>query len=256
MNMSRNYSLKYLNHGVIAAVAVWGATSAFAAEQSTDSATTSSTLTGQSTSGSQSSSFNRKEQSFLKEAAEGGQAEVEMGQMAAEKAQNAEVKRLGQRLVQDHTKANQELMQIAQKSGVMLPTESTHKENHMTQQLQDKTGAEFDKAFAQHALTDHEKDIRKYQSALQDAKDPEVKAFIQKSLPILRQHLEMARTAGAAVGVDQKTLSAADQFLSSQHQQGLGTAPSSETGSGSNQNSSSTTTPDSSSRGAKQDQNK
>src|SRR5262249_30456277 len=109
---------------------------------------------------------------------------------------------------------------LAQKNNISPPSEPTRRENRMASKLQDKTGAEFDKAFAEHVLTDHEKDIRKYQKALQGVKDPELKAFIQKNLPVLRQHLEMARTAGAAVGVDQKALSAADRFLSSQAGQG------------------------------------
>jgi len=180
----------------MAAVAFWTAAQTFAADSTT--------------------SADKKDVSFIKEAAQGGQAEVEMGRLAAEKGQNAQIKQLGQRLQQDHAKANQELTQIAQKSGVALPSEPNRKENHMAERLQNKTGAEFDKAFAEHALTDHEKDIRKYQKALQDTHDPELRAFIEKSLPVLRQHLEMARTAGSAVGVDQKALTAADRFLSSQ----------------------------------------
>jgi len=167
-----------------------------------------------------STTLDHKEVAFIKDAAQGGEAEVEMGQLAQQKGQNSQIKELGTRLQQDHTKANQELTQLAQKENVTLPAEPTHKENRMTSKLQAKTGADFDKAFAEHVLTDHEKDIRKFQKALQDSKDPDLKAFIQKTLPVLRQHLEMARTAGAAVGVDQKALTAADRFLSDQSGQG------------------------------------
>jgi putative membrane protein len=195
----------------------------------------------------------KKDVSFIKEAIKGGKKEVAMGRMAAEKAQNAQVKQLGQRLQQDHTKANQELMQIAQKQGVSLEDKDdkahkdavahVDKDDHMAK-FEGKTGAEFDKAFIEHTLMHHQKGITKYQQALQDCEDTEVKAYIQKTLPALRQHLEMARTAGRAVGVDQQTLSAADQFLSDRNNAGsigLGTAPSSERGTGTS--SSPSTTP-------------
>jgi putative membrane protein len=166
--------------------------------------------------------LDHKETAFIKDAAQGGQAEVEMGKIAAEKAQNAELKKFAEHLQQDHSKANQELTQLAQTLGVTLPTEPSRKENKVADRLQDKTGADFDKAFAEHAIKDHEKDITKFQKALQDTKNPELKAFIEKSLPVLRHHLEMARNAGSTVGVDQKILSSADKFLS-ENRVGTGT---------------------------------
>ena len=98
----------------------------------------------------------------------------------------------------------------------------------MANKLQDKTGADFDKAFAEHAIKDHEKDITKFQKALQNTKDADLRAFIEKSLPVLRQHLQMARNAGSAVGVDQKILSSADRMISGND--AVGTAPGTETG--------------------------
>lgn len=267
--MFRNNSspTRAVTTGLIAAVAVWGALNVRAADQTR--------------------SAGAKETAFIKEAIHGGQAEVAMGKLAAEKGQNPEIKMLGQRLQQDHTKANQELMQIAQKHGVTVmshsgeghdktaagqsstvaghekkvaghdtsvaghdPSVAGHgKADQAMSKLQEKTGAEFDKAFAEHALMDHQKDIGKYQQASQDLNDPELKAYIGKTLPVLRQHLEMARKAGSAVGVDQSTLSAADQFLSD-HNQALGSPGSSETGRGSStsssgRNSSGTSTSDS-----------
>jgi putative membrane protein len=193
----------------VAAVALWTASTAFGADTN-----------GQ---------LDRHDANFIKDAAKDGEAEVQLGQMAAQKAQNQEVKQLAQHLQQDHSKANQELTQLAQSKGVTLPTEPPRKEERAENRLQDKTGADFDKAFAEHVIKDHEKDIRTFEKALQNTKDTDVKAFIEKTLPSLRQHLQMARTAGAAVGVDQRTLSGVDRFLTS-HNEGLGTAPGSETG--------------------------
>jgi len=234
-----NSSIRYLNYGVVAAMTVWGALSVSAADNTTTSSAGSTTAT------SSGAKLDHRDTAFIKDAAQGGLAEVEMGRMAETQAQNPQVKQLGQRLVQDHTTANQQLMQIAQQAGVNVPSDTNRKETHMENKLQGQTGAAFDKAFVEHALTDHEKDIRKFEKASQDTKDPQLKAWIDKNLPILRQHLEMARAAGTSVGVDQRTLSAADQFLSQQgtqgaasgslnssHSQGLGTSNTGESGRG------------------------
>jgi putative membrane protein len=201
--------IRCVSHGLIAAAALWTASTAFAADTN-----------GQ---------LDRHDANFIRDAAKDGEAEVQLGQMAAQKAENADVKALAQHIQMDHAKVNHELTQLAQSKGVTLPTEPARKEERAENRLQDKTGADFDKAFAEHVIKDHEKDIRDFDKALQNTKDTDVKAFIEKTLPSLRQHLQMARNAGAAVGVDQRTLSGVDRFLSS-HNEGLGTAPGSETG--------------------------
>ena len=214
---------RFLTQGLVTAVALYGAWNVAAADRT--------------------SQLDHKDSAFIKDAARGGEAEVQMGQMGVSKAQNQEVKQLAQRLEQDHTKANQELTQIAQKDGVNLPTTPARKEERVADRLQDKTGAEFDKAFAEHAIKDHVRDIEKFQKALQTCKDPELKAFIEKNIPVLEQHLQMARTAGAAVGVDQKVLASADRLLNqtgkagtsslyNQPNQGIGTAAGSQSGQG------------------------
>jgi putative membrane protein len=209
---------------------VWGALRVSAADTPTtttsSSANRSATATG--------TKLDHRDTAFIKDASQGGLAEVEMGRVAEQQAQNPQVKQLGQRLVQDHSKANQQLMQIAQQEGVNLPADTSRKESHAEKQLQGKTGAAFDKAFVEHALTDHEKDIRKFQTELQNTQNPQLKAWIEQTLPSLRQHLEMARAAGASVGVDQNTLNAADRFLSQQGtvHQGIGTPSTGESGRG------------------------
>ncbi len=207
--MNMNQGIRYLSHGLVAAVAVWGTVTAFAAD---------------------TTQLDHKDAAFIKDAAQDGEAEVQLGKLAAEKGQNNSIKQLGQHLQQDHTQANQQLMQLAQSKGLTLPTEPARKEERTENRLQDKTGADFDKAFAEHVIKDHEKDIQKFQKALQNCKDADVKAFIEKNLPALRQHLEMARNAGSAVGVDQRILSSADKFMSSNANEGVGTAGTSQSG--------------------------
>jgi putative membrane protein len=205
---------RYVSQAVVAALAVWGAATALAAD-------TSGTTTGQ---------LDRKDASFIKEAAQGNEAEVQLGKLAMEKATSQDVKQLGQHLQTDHAKGNKQLMQLAQTKGVTLPTEPPRNEERLADRLENKSGSDFDKAFAEHAIKDHEKDIQKYDKALQNTKDPDVKAYIEKCLPVLRQHLQMARNAGSAVGVEQKVLLSADKFLSSHAIEGVGTAPGAETG--------------------------
>jgi putative membrane protein len=223
-----NSSIRYLNYGVVAAMTLWGSLSVTAADTSTTTAPADTTATATGT------KLDHRDNAFIKEASQGGLAEIEMGRMAEQHAQNAQVKQLAERLVQDHTKANQQLMQIAQQDGVNLPPAASRKESHTENKLQGKTGAAFDKAFVEHALTDHEKDIKKFQTELQNTKSPQLKAWIEQTLPALRQHLELARAAGASVGLDQGTLNATDRFLSQQGtvNQGLGTSSTGESGRG------------------------
>ena len=125
---------------------------------------------------------------FMHEAAQGGMAEVEMGKLASQKAQNPEVKKFGQMMVTDHTKANEELKGIATKKSVPLPADiGTHKSS--MDKLSSLSGAEFDKAYVQMMVEDHEKDVAAFQRQADSGTDPEVKAFAAKTLPTLKKHL-------------------------------------------------------------------
>ena len=125
---------------------------------------------------------------FMHEAAQGGMAEVEMGKIAAQKAQNAEVKKFGQMMVTDHTKANDELKALATKKNVPLPADlGTHRSS--MDKLSSLSGAEFDRAYVQMMVDDHEKDVAEFQKQADSATDPDVKAFAAKTLPTLKKHL-------------------------------------------------------------------
>lgn len=126
---------------------------------------------------------------FMHEAAQGGMAEVEMGKLAAQKAQNAEVKKFGQMMVTDHTKANEELKGIATKKSVPLPSDTgSHKAS--IDKLNSLSGAEFDRAYVELMVADHAKTINLFQSQADRGTDPEVKAFAAKTLPTLKKHAE------------------------------------------------------------------
>lgn len=130
---------------------------------------------------------------FMTEAAQGGMAEVELGRLAQTKAQNAEVKSFGQKMVQDHSNANTELKALAAKKNVTLPTDvgATHKTT--MDKLSKLSGAEFDKEYVAAMVEDHEKDVKAFQTQADSATDADVKAFATKTLPTLKMHLEMIK---------------------------------------------------------------
>jgi putative membrane protein len=134
-----------------------------------------------------------RDKRFVKEASKGGLAEEAMGRLALEKAHGAGVKQLGQKLVDDHSKANQELKQLAQQKGLDLADSTDKKADKHIEHLKSLSGAEFDRAFVQHMIKDHEKDIKKFETQAKKGKDAELKAFAEKCLPKLREHQAMAQ---------------------------------------------------------------
>jgi len=137
---------------------------------------------------------------FVMEAARGGMAEVELGQLASQKAQSDQVKQFAQRMVQDHGKANDELKSLAQQKNITLPTELDAKHKATHDRLSKLSGAQFDRAYMQDMLQDHRKDVNDFRKESQSGKDPDVKAFAAKALPTLEEHLRLAQTTSGAVG--------------------------------------------------------
>lgn len=131
---------------------------------------------------------------FAMKAAKDGLAEVQLGQLAQQKAASPQVKEFGQTLVNDHTQANQELQQIAQGAGMTLPSQPSNKEQEAMQKLQNLSGPAFDKAFVRDEIKDHRKDIGEFQKEAQSGSDPALKAFAEKTLPVLQKHLQMAQS--------------------------------------------------------------
>jgi len=147
-----------------------------------------------SSSSSSGSKLSAADKTFVDKAAQGGQAEVELGQLAADKGQSQQVKEFGQKMVQDHTKANDQLKQVASQEGITLPTSLDAKDKALKDRLEKLSGAQFDKVYMQHMVQDHKKDIADFQKEAQSGKDPAVKNFAQQTLPVLQQHLQMAQT--------------------------------------------------------------
>jgi putative membrane protein len=137
--------------------------------------------------------------SFVTKAAQGGMAEVKLGQLATEKASSPDVKAFGQQMVDDHSKANDELKNLASKKGETLPTDIDAKDQAKYDRLSKMSGAEFDKAYMADMVSDHKTDVSEFRRESQRGTDPDIKAWAAKTLPTLEHHLQMAETTDAKV---------------------------------------------------------
>ncbi|WP_053845540.1 DUF4142 domain-containing protein [Paracidovorax avenae] len=150
----------------------------------------------------QASRLTRADKSFLDDAAHNGHAEVKSSQLALQKAQNPKVRAFAQQMVDDHTRANQELAALAAGKNVRVPEGPPLVQEGKLKLLGTADGADFDKRYMESmGLQAHRDTIELFEKGARDARDPEVKAFAQKTLPKLRQHLEMAQQVAGEVGV-------------------------------------------------------
>jgi putative membrane protein len=145
------------------------------------------------------------DQHFVTEAAQGGLAEVELGKLAADKATNADIKKFAQRMVDDHGKANDELKTLAQNKNITLPSTIDAKHKATIDRLSKLSGEQFDRAYAQDMLKDHQKDVAAFRMESKSGKDADVKSWAAKTLPTLEEHLKMAQDINkGAVGTSGK----------------------------------------------------
>ena len=133
-------------------------------------------------------------QQFLSEAAVGGMAEVRMGNLAQQQAASADVKTFGRRMVDDHSKANDEIKDLASKKNIALPKDVDAKHKAIYDRLSKLQGAEFDRAYVDEMLKDHRTDVAEFRKQSQTSADPDVKTFATRTLPTLEQHLTTAES--------------------------------------------------------------
>jgi len=137
---------------------------------------------------------------FAKEAAIGGMAEVDLGNLAQQKASSADVKQFGQRMATDHAKANDELKQWASSKSVTLPAEIDAKHKATHDRLAKLSGDAFDKAYMHDMVMDHQHDVAAFRKESTSGKDADLKAWAGKTLPTLEDHLKLAQQTDKAVG--------------------------------------------------------
>ncbi len=190
MSIARNFLLS-----LAASLLLFGM--AFA--QSNMPANSNSTMNGQT---SATAGVPTADQNFMIKAAQGGMAEVELGQLAEQNAQSPEVKAFGQRMVNDHSKANDQLKQLASQQGVALPTGLSAKDQLTKGRLSSLHGEAFDKAYMKDMVTDHKKDIAEFKHESADGRDPALKQWAGQTLPTLESHLSEAEKVAPTVGVN------------------------------------------------------
>lgn len=126
---------------------------------------------------------------FAVAAADGGMMEVELGKLAQTKAVGQQVKDFGAMMVDDHAKANEALMALAQKKNITLPAVIGKDNQQMIDDMAKKTGKDFDKAYVKAMVKDHKKDIELFEDALNKVQDVDIKQFITATLPTLKKHM-------------------------------------------------------------------
>ncbi len=143
---------------------------------------------------SQHMSFDQK---FVKHATESGMAEVAMAKLALERAQGDDVKAFARHMVEDHTKANEQLAQFAKDKGIEVPTQTDAVHQACMQMLQKASGRDFDRAYIYDQVADHVKAVLWFRDASQELKDQQLRQFAVATYPTLTQHLQEAeRLAG------------------------------------------------------------
>jgi putative membrane protein len=138
---------------------------------------------------------NLTDEKFAQMATEAGQKEVNLGNIALERAENPQVKKFAQRMVDDHTKANKELLDILNRknAAVAAPADKPKQHEKVVEKMAELRGTQFDRAFMRHILQDHRKAVALFAAEAKSGQDPALKEFAEKTLPTLKEHLQMAQ---------------------------------------------------------------
>ena len=143
-------------------------------------------------------SLSEADMKFAVFAADAGIKEVELGQVAQKNASTDRVKKLAEQMVNDHSKANEELKALAVKKNITLPAKMSDKHQKDFEKLINLKGTEFDEAYIEEMIKDHEMVIKAYEKQSEKGNDPELKAWATSKLPTLKHHLEMFEQSSSA----------------------------------------------------------
>jgi putative membrane protein len=159
---------------------------------------------------------------FIEETAQHNDAEIKLGQLAAKKSDNGQLKQFANQLVDDHTKLGEKLRTCAAKQNVTLPLQMDAKHQEKLDKLQAASGTEFDQEFAKCMIKGHAKNVAKFQQASQQSSNSELRKFAEETLPKLREHLRKAQDVGKAVGLDSATIASLMQEFPAAGSPGIG----------------------------------
>jgi putative membrane protein len=137
---------------------------------------------------------------FVKKAAASGMAEVELGKLAAQKASNPAVKQFAQNMMHDHTQADNELKQLAQKKNIGLANQLDPSHNDERQRLQSLSGADFDRQYIDIMVFEHQQAVDQFERESKDGSDAEVRGYAGRQLSVLHQHLNAAKALQGSLG--------------------------------------------------------
>jgi putative membrane protein len=135
-----------------------------------------------------------KDRQFIEKAASGGLAEIKMARLALDKAQSNDVRTFAQRMIDDHSKANDRLKEIAAKNGMMLPTSLDSEDQKIYEKLALTNGREFDKQYMKIMKKDHDKDVKDFETASLSLENASLREFAETTLPTLKEHQQMVET--------------------------------------------------------------
>jgi putative membrane protein len=144
---------------------------------------------------------------FAVTAADGGLLEVQLGLLAQHNSLSPEVKKLGKMMVDDHTKANEELRNLASKRGISLPDRMSEKNQEKYDDFVKKTGNDFDKAYTEFMVKDHKEDIDKFKKEFDKGEYQELRTWASEKVPTLEHHLDMAEQTERIVKDENKRTS-------------------------------------------------
>jgi putative membrane protein len=161
-------------------------TSNMSTTPSTDTSATSNKMSG-------TMSVDKGTSDFMVKVADVGMTEVKLGQMAQDKGMNQRIKDFGAMMVKDHTAAGDELKNLAQRKNVTLPETVGNDHQKKIDDLNKKTGKDFDKSYIDAMVDGHQATVNDFEKMSKNEKDADVKAWVDKTLPTLKMHLDSAR---------------------------------------------------------------
>lgn len=133
------------------------------------------------------------DQAFARKADQGDLAEVKLAQLAQTKSRDPIVRSFAQRMIQDHSQSNDKLKNVASQNNINLPDQPNTKQQSAYDRLSRLSGKAFDRAYASDQVKDHQHDIAEFQREAKDGHNPQIKQFAANTLPVLHQHLTLAR---------------------------------------------------------------
>lgn len=138
-------------------------------------------------------SASSSDKKFVRSALEGGNAEVKLGQLAAQKGSSDDVKQFGQKMVDDHTKLGDQMKQIAQQQGINIPDGVPAKDKALEAKLNSLSGDAFDKAYIKAMVQDHQKDLSEFKKEASSGNDTSIKDAASQGEQVISEHLQMAQ---------------------------------------------------------------